>query len=209
MTLPRLHIVSDDTVLASPAFTEAAAAVLKRGGHDVALHLRGHGTRASVLHALAERLVPAANDAGAMLLINDRIDLALASGAHGVQLGRRSLPLAGARSLLGSRTIGYSAHSAGETAEAAASGADFVLIGAIWPSASHRGQTTGGVELVRASVAATSRPVLAIGGVQPDHMRALARAGAHGAAVLGGIWAGDPIRGLEGYLEALTHTFGA
>jgi thiamine-phosphate diphosphorylase len=187
--LPRLHIITDDAVLAAPAFAADAAAMLEACGSDVAFHLRGHATSAARRHALAVQLAAAALRSGARLLINDRIDIAMAVRANGVQLGERSLEIADARLLLGAGAIiGYSAHGALECAYAAASGADFALAGTIWGSASHPERAPGGEVLLRACVAGAPLPVVAIGGVTPDRVAAVAAAGAHGVAVLGGIW---------------------
>ncbi|MDT8342467.1 MAG: thiamine phosphate synthase, partial [Longimicrobiales bacterium] len=90
--VPPLHLVTDDAVLARPGFRGAAEAALEAGGARVALHLRGPGTNGGPLYRLAVALVPAARAAGALLLVNDRVDVAACAGADGVQLGRRSLP---------------------------------------------------------------------------------------------------------------------
>jgi hypothetical protein len=90
--LPRLHVVTDDEVLARPACRAGGGGA---GGvrPAVALHLRGHGTSAAVRHALAMRLAAAALRTGAWLLVNDRIDIAMTVRANGVQLGAASLPV--------------------------------------------------------------------------------------------------------------------
>ncbi|HUH12715.1 MAG TPA: thiamine phosphate synthase, partial [Longimicrobiales bacterium] len=92
--LPRLHLVTNDAVLAARAFPERARAVLARLGARVALHLRGHRAAGRTLFDLAASLAGAARESGALLFVNDRLDIALAAGAAGAQLGRRSLSLA-------------------------------------------------------------------------------------------------------------------
>jgi thiamine-phosphate pyrophosphorylase len=187
--LPRLHLVTDDVVLRAPAFPEAARSILAAHGAAVALHLRGHGLGGGELFRLAALLAPVAAEAGALLLVNDRTDLALAAGAGGVQLGRRSLPLAAARRLLGAeRRLGYSAHSVEEVRRAEAAGADYLIFGTIFPSATHPGEATAGVEGLRRAAHATTLPLLAIGGLTPARMGEVRAAGAYGVAVLGGVW---------------------
>lgn len=176
---PRLHLVTSDEVLRDEGFVDSAERVIAAYGAAVAVHLRGHGLSGSVLHALAERLLEAASRSGAMLLVNDRVDVALACGAPGVQLGRRSLPVAEARRLLGADAlIGYSAHAADEALDAGRESADFIVLGTIFPTASHPGE--------------------------PARVGAVLEAGAYGVAVLGGVWhAADPVGAARRYLEVL------
>jgi thiamine-phosphate diphosphorylase len=137
--------------------------------------------------------------------VNDRIDVAMAVRANGVQLGWRSIALADARALLGpGARIGYSAHTAADVALATAHGADFVLLGNIYETSSHARREPLGVSALR-EVAAQSRvPVVAIGGVTPPRAVELAGSGAHGVAVLGGIWhAPDVHDAAQQYLTAL------
>jgi thiamine-phosphate pyrophosphorylase len=119
--------------------------------------------------------------------VNDRIDVGLAAGADGVQLGRRGIPIARARVLVGARLIGYSAHEVREAASAAAEGADFVVLGTIYETPAHPGGSAG-VALIEAAARATEVPLIAIGGVTPDRVAALLAAGAAGVAVRGGVW---------------------
>ncbi|MEX2610078.1 MAG: thiamine phosphate synthase [Gemmatimonadota bacterium] len=196
----RLHVVTDDGVLAAPDFPARARRAMEAADGRAALHLRGHGTPVRRLLALAGALV----DAGT-LLVNDRLDVALAAGAAGVQLGRRGVPVAAARRVLGADALlGYSAHGPAEAAEAAADGTDFVLLGTIYGSASHPGATPAGPAALRAAVDACPVPVLAIGGITPERVAPVLAAGAHGVAVLGGVWAArDETAAVRAYLAAL------
>lgn len=203
--LPRLHLVTDDAVLRAPGFEDRAERVLAAHAGAVALHLRGHGLGGGELHRLAVRLGRAAAAWGAPLVVNDRLDVALAAGIRAVQLGRRSVPVDVARRLLGAGArIGYSAHAPGEAAEAAGAGADFVLVGAVYPTASHPGEPGRGVGVVAGAAAVAGVPVIAIGGITPARVGAALAAGAYGVAVVGGVWrAADPAEAARGYLEAL------
>jgi thiamine-phosphate pyrophosphorylase len=198
----RLHVVTDDEVLARPDFAAVAERVLAAGG-EVCLHLRGHGTGGGSLFELAARLVTAAHAAGAQVVVNDRVDIALAAGADGVQLGRRGLPVSRVRPLVAGRLLGYSAHAAVEAAEAAAAGADFVVIGTIFDTPAHPAPAAG-VGLVRETAAAVSVPVLAIGGITPARVAEVVGAGASGVAVRGAIWdATDPESAVVAFEQAL------
>jgi thiamine-phosphate pyrophosphorylase len=205
MGLPRLHLVTDDAVLRNDRFLHDAATVLHAAGADVAIHLRGHATSGSTLEHIGQHLSALALHSGAWLFVNDRIDVARAIRAHGVQLGSRSLPIADARPLLGRGAwIGYSAHSAEEAAAAALSGADFVVVGTIFATPTHADHTPAGIARITACRSAVDVPVVAIGGVTPQRVGELKEAGAYGVAVLGGVWhAADPTAAVIGYVAEL------
>ncbi|HEX6938737.1 MAG TPA: thiamine phosphate synthase [Longimicrobiales bacterium] len=205
MRLPRLHLVTSDDVLCAPGFASRLERVLEACGADVALHVRGHGLQGRALHALAEHVRRGAERTGALVLVNDRVDVAMAAGVHGIQLGRRSLPIAEARRLLGAAAwIGYSAHAAEEAASAVRAGADFVVLGTVYPTATHPGEPGAGVGRIREGAAVAGAPVVAIGGITPGRVGAVLRAGAYGVAVLSGVWsAADPAGAALDYLEAL------
>jgi thiamine-phosphate pyrophosphorylase len=202
---PRLHLVTDDSVLATNSFVNVAEAVLACCGRQAAVHARGHATSGERLHAIGDLLAGTCLRTGSWLLVNDRIDVAMAVRANGVQLGARSLPVPRARLLLGpGARIGYSAHGALEAAQAVVDGADFVLMGTIYGSASHPGSVPAGIEALRDCAARAGAPVLAIGGISPDRVGRVAAAGAHGVAVLGGVWhAADPVAAAAEYVAAV------
>ncbi|MGK7313410.1 MAG: thiamine phosphate synthase [Candidatus Longimicrobiales bacterium M2_2A_002] len=205
MTVPRLHVVTDDDVLADPAFGDRVGALMSAHGPALAVHLRGPNGPVARLFRVAESLAGSAAEAGTLLVVNGRLDVALAVEVSAVQLGRRSIPVQAARRLLGEDGIlGYSAHGAAEAGSAARNGADFVFIGTIWETPSHPDRPGAGLARVREAAADTAVPVLAIGGVTPDRARSAVRAGAWGVAVIRGIWhAGDPVAAASSYLEAV------
>jgi thiamine-phosphate pyrophosphorylase len=198
VVIPRLHVITNDAVLQQPGFLNDAAAVLRALPGRVALHIRARELPAATLFQIVSQLAPVAAAAGAALLVNDRVDVALTAHAHGVQLGVRSLPVTSARQLLGDRLIGYSAHSAQECAAAAQDGADFLFAGSIYPTASHAGVAPAGIPLLEACVSSCAAPVLAIGGVEAGRVAEVRRAGAHGAAVIRAVWrAPDPVHAAQ------------
>lgn len=204
--VPRLHVVTDDAALADPAFGARARAVLAVGGARVALHLRGPRTPGGPLLALARTLIPVAESRGALAVVNDRVDVALLTGAHGVQLGARSLPAHRARALLPEGTrVGVSTHAPGEVAAAEEDEADWAFVGTIYTTPSHPARPGTGPEgLARAVQARDRLPLLAIGGVTVERVPEVREAGAWGVAVLRGIWdARDPGKATERYLNVL------
>lgn len=204
--VPRLHVVTDSPTLQRPDFVELARAVLAAGGPGLALHVRGPATEGRTIHDVAVALLPAAREAGATLLVNDRVDVALTAGLEGAHLGERSLPVAEARRLLGpERLIGASVHDRDRARSAWEEGANYAFVGTIFSTASHPGRTGIGVtEMAGILRAAPGIPMLGIGGVSVDRVRDVVRAGAHGVAVLGGVWsAPDPAAAVSEYLVAL------
>lgn len=203
--IPALHIVTDDEILRRGAFLATAIQVMETGGPGLVFHLRGPRTPGRVLHELAKELaIPAAANQ-VTLLVNDRVDLAKALGLSGAHLGQRSLPPKVAREILGPASVlGLSVHGPAEAQHPDSAALDFLLVGTIFPSASHPHGRAGGLELLGEVGAVTSLPLLAIGGVDPVRVPDLLLAGAHGVAVRGGIWEEmDPSSATRGYLKAL------
>lgn len=147
------------------------------------------------LATLTTDLLRPVRDAGARLLINDRVDVALALRADGVHLRSDSLPPSVARRLLGEdRLIGVSTHSVEDVLRAEGEGADFVVLGPVYETPSKRmyGAPLGLSPLERA--ASRSRiPVFAIGGITARRVREVRRAGAHGVAVVSAILEADDV----------------
>ncbi len=180
------------------------------GGDGVALHLRAHELGGTELLRLAHLLRAICADTGSQLWINDRVDLAAAIRAQGVQLGSHSLSPGVARRLLGRCcSIGRSVHSASEALTQLDAGADVAVLGTVYASASHPGRRPLGVSEVR-EAAAAGRPIVAIGGITAVRVASLVEAGAWGVAVLSGVWqardAGEEVRG---YLDALEAALGS
>lgn len=203
--LPRLHVVTDDGVLARQDAPARAREVLEAGGAAVALHLRGPSTSGRRLHELTTALGPVAEATGSLLVVNDRIDVALAAGITAVQLGRRSLPADVARPISGRARLGVSCHDADEVAAAVACGASWILLGHVFATASHPKRPPLGIERARALIeTAGAVPTLAIGGLTPGRVPDVVAAGAWGVAVVSGIWGvGSPRAATSEYISVL------
>jgi len=134
---------------------------------------------------------------GAKLLVNDRVDIALAVGADGVHLGQESLPAHAARKITGDNfLIGVSTHGIDEALQAERDGADFITLGPIYntPSKLRYGDPIG-VDMLRQVKSRVSIPVLAIGGIKTNAVHEVVSAGADGVAVISGILAAEDISG--------------
>jgi len=153
------------------------------------LQLRGHTLPAADLYRLGLTLRPLCHRHGAMLIVNDRIDVGLAIEADGFQLGTRSLPLAATRQLVGDDyLLGVSVHSCEEAIAAGVGGADFLLAGTIFASRTHPDEPPGGPDLLSAiKHALPTCPLLAIGGITQANARQAMQAGADGIAVISAI----------------------
>jgi thiamine-phosphate diphosphorylase len=183
--------VTDAAVLAADDFGVRAAAIAA-AGPAVALHARDRSAGGAVLARAAERLLALARPPEAAVFVNGRPDVAAAVRAHGVQLAGGDLSPGDARRVFPSGWIGRSVHSADEAAHAVEEGADFLLVGNIYETASHPGRPAAGLALVRAA-AALGRPVIAIGGVDAGRVREVRAAGAYGVAAISALWrAADP-----------------
>ena len=134
---------------------------------------------------------------GAKLLVNDRVDIALAAEADGVHLGQESMPAHAARKITGDNfLIGVSTHSIDEALQAEHDGADFITLGPIYntPSKLKYGNPIG-VATLKQVKSQVSVPVLAIGGIKTNAVHEVLSAGADGVAVISGILAAEDIRG--------------
>ena len=184
--LPRLHAVTDDAILAD-ADVGIRAAAIAASGPAAALHVRGRKSTGAFLAKCATRFVSLAHPAEAAVIINGRPDLARAVGAQGVQLGSGDLSVSDARTVLGPGWIGRSVHGVEEARAAIAEGADYLLLGAIFETATHPGQPGLGLDTLR-SIVALGVPVIAIGGITPERAQSVKDAGAWGVAAIRALW---------------------
>ncbi len=146
------------------------------------LQLRDPDASARTLEREACRLVA---EATVPVVISARADVALAAGAAGVHLPEHDLPVAAARRLLGAGLlVGRSVHSASAALQAEAEGADYLVFGSVFASASHPGQPAAGLEALHRVAGAVRIPVLAIGGVDAERAAACLGAGAAGFAAI-------------------------
>jgi thiamine-phosphate pyrophosphorylase len=189
--LPRVHAFTDASILSASDFGIRAAAIAA-GGAAVALHARDRDGTAAQLTAATLRMVALARPPEAAVFVNGRPDIAAAAGANGVQLSSADLTPADARRVLASGWIGRSVHSVDEASAAVDAGADFLVVGSIYPTPSHPERPAAGPKLVR-DAARFGRPVIAIGGVTPERVPELKAAGAYGVAAIRALWqAADP-----------------
>lgn len=200
----RLTLVTDRTATAGRPLLEVVESALGGGVRAVQLRERDLGTRELV--ELASGLRDLTSRRGALLLINDRVDVALACGADGVHLPARSLSVRDARALLpAGRLVGVSTHSVEEVRAAAEDGADFVVFGPIFDTPSKRefGAPLG-LGALDEACSSGSMPVVAIGGIDAGNAAACRARGAAGVAVIRAVLAAlDPQGAARTLFEAL------
>ncbi|MEA2627167.1 MAG: thiamine-phosphate pyrophosphorylase [Candidatus Binatota bacterium] len=200
----RLLVVTDRRATAGRPLAEVVSAAIAGGARLI--QLREKDLEGRALHALAVELARIAHDCGARLLINDRVDVALAAGADGVVLPADSLPVDAVRQLVGSkRMIARSTHSPEEVARAADDGADLALFGPVFatPSKAAYGAPQG-IERLR-QACRTPLPVLAVGGIDATNAAQAIAAGASGVAVIRAVMAApDPAAAVREILAAIS-----
>jgi thiamine-phosphate pyrophosphorylase len=177
----------DDEALAELLVTAAGARVLQ-------VRLKPASTRQIV--DVAQRARAIAHRHGALFVVNDRVDIALAVGADAVHLGQDDLPLAEARALVGDRMwIGVSTHNDEQVRAAVAGGADYLGFGPVFATVTKENPdpVQGVAGLARATALAGAVPVVAIGGITPARAAEVAAAGAWSACAIGSVnGAADP-----------------
>lgn len=199
----RLIVITDGALAAPGTVTEIVAAALRAGARTVQLREKAQPPR-EVL-PLARRLRADTRRAGALFLVNDRLDIALAVKADGVHLGPDDLPVRAARRVAPPGfLIGYSADEADVARGAVRDGADYIGCGTVYETdtKADAGEITG-IEGLRKVARAVDVPVVGIGGVTPARAPAVIAAGAAGCAAIGSIMAAaNPGRAVADFLRA-------
>jgi thiamine-phosphate pyrophosphorylase len=173
------------------------------GGADL-IQIRERGIDAGRLADVARQLVALARGSATRIVVNDRIDVALAVAADGVHLREDGVPPSLARALAPALMIGRSVH--GVEGALASGGADYVMAGSIFPTLSKPGLEAGLglVGLRKIVVAMERRPVLAVGGVTVDNLATVAQTGAAGIAAIGAFVPPEQVSDLEAAVQMLT-----
>ena len=178
---PCLYLVTDAALPREELLGKVSEAV--EGGVDL-VQLRDKSLPGGRLLDLACSIREALGGR-AKLVVNERIDVALAAGVHGVQLGEEGLPVAQARKILGNGLlIGRSVHSTDVAVQAELDGSDFLVVGTMYASQSHPGEVPAGPGLMEEISKNCHLPLIGIGGVAPENAAELIESGASGVAVI-------------------------
>lgn len=183
--LPRLHAITDERIARRGHIGDVANALAEGGGSDLAFHARGRELTGLEHYSLSVQL----SKLPSFLFVNDRLDVALAVPTAGVQLGHGSMPVSAARALNPLWWIGKSVHNLAEADAARTEGADYLVVGPVFATASHPGRTPLGLATLRQIVSsAAALPVIAIGGITVERVREVRTAGAYGVAAIRALW---------------------
>lgn len=188
-----IYLVTDDGCLQGRALIDCVREALEGG--VTLVQYRAKTASSAEMYAEALQLKALCDSFKVPLIINDRLDIAMAVGAAGVHLGQDDFPCATARKLLGEEyLIGVSAHNPAEAKAALQSGADYLGCGAVFGTATKADVKKLGTDGLAAICKAKGLPVVGIGGVTADNYREVRAAGADGAAIVSGILAQPDIR---------------
>lgn len=188
-----IYLVTDDGCLQGRALLDCVREALEGG--VTLVQYRAKTASSAEMYNEALQLKALCDSFNVPLIINDRLDIAMAVGAAGVHLGQDDLPCAAARKLLGEDyIIGVSAHNPAEAKAALQSGADYLGCGAVFGTATKADVKKLGTDGLAAICREKGLPVVGIGGVTADNYREVRAAGADGAAIVSGILAQPDIR---------------
>jgi len=182
-----LYVVTDEGLSRGLTHTQLAQRAVEGGAGVIQLRDKSMGGRKLLEHALAIRRITRA--AGRLFIVNDRLDIALASGADGVHLGQEDMPLKHARALAPKGfIIGVTVHDVDEALAAEKGGADYVGLSPVFVTGSKSDAGAAcGLEMVRRVKGAIRIPVVAIGGINLSNARSVLEAGADGLAVISAV----------------------
>ena len=187
-----IYLLTDDACLLGRPLLECVEQALRAG--VTLLQYRSKYKDGGAMYQEAMALKELCDRYDVPLIINDRVDVALAVGAAGVHVGQDDLPCSVVRQLVGSDfVIGVSAHNPEEARKAAADGADYLGCGAVFGTGTKAGVAKLGLERLRSIREAVTLPMVGIGGVKAANYGDVLATGADGAAIISGILAADDI----------------
>lgn len=200
-----LYVIVDPDATNGRPILEVAEATLRGGVSVLQLRDKAHG-KGEIL-PVARQLKSMCHQAGALFIMNDDADLALASDANGLHVGQGDLPVAQARRVLAPQQIvGRSNNTVAEAMDSQAQGADYIAVGAIYATSTmgKDSSTAVGAGMVSKIKELVSQPVVAIGGINPENIADVARAGADCVCVVSAVTlANDPQAATQELVEAI------
>ena len=184
--LPGLYFILDTQALKGRSYTEVASQVIQGGAKTIQLRDKLHSKKE--LLPIAQQLRGLCAEHSVLFILNDYLDLTLATDADGLHLGQNDLPISTARKLLPiDKILGCSTNTIDQAVAAESDGADYIAIGSIYPTTSKEAATVVGLERLRQMRKAITLPLIAIGGITRDNAAEVTAAGADGVAVISAI----------------------
>ncbi len=203
----KLHILTDVVLQTRFSHADLTRLAIRGGADTIQFRQKSGSTREMIEFARQMRQLCA--DHGVVFIVNDRVDVAIASEADGVHLGQDDFPIPLARTLLGKgRIIGGSAATIEEARKCLSDGADYVGFGPVYPTSSKDDAgPVSGVSILKEVAEAIPLPIIAIGGVSAENVPEVVQAGAHGIAVISAVCCQeDPERATRALYQALHHS---
>jgi thiamine-phosphate diphosphorylase len=192
LSLPPLYAILDPEQTKGRPSESLLRELLEGGVTIVQLRVKTMAPRE--FFELARRVRSETRAHGCKLIVNDRIDIALACDADGVHLGQEDLPFAYGRKLMGSKIVGISTHDVQQAQEAERNGADYIGFGPMFGTTTKAtGYSARGVEMLRQIRTAVKLPIVAIGGINEQNVREVWQAGADSAAIISDILGADEV----------------
>jgi len=187
----RLHILTDTELQTRYSHVALAEMAVAGGADTIQFRQKSGSTREMIETAKKMKKVCAAS--GATFIVNDRLDVAIASKADGIHLGQDDFPIPLARKILGDgRIIGGSAATLEEAAICAEEGVDYIGFGPVFPTGSKSDAgPVSGIDILGKTVRAFPLPIIAIGGISEKNIPEIMHAGAHGIAVISAVCCRD------------------
>lgn len=186
--MPCVHAVTNDEIMLRPGFLRKAMGIMRVLGDKGAIHIRSQLLDSPTLYGLTLALLELHEQTKCWCIVNDRVDVALACGVQAVQLTHKSISVPDVQRIAPALRIGASVHSPDEARDAENAGADWCVAGHVFETETHPGMPRRENTFINDIVAVVSFPVIAIGGIRPEHVRSLVHRGAHGVAAIRGIW---------------------
>lgn len=203
LVLPKLYVILDAALI--PSYELDVALKLADAGVRL-LQYRNKSASGRQVFETAKRLASHLSPRGVSFIVNDRPDIAALAGATGVHVGQDDLDVASARRAVGTdKCVGVSTHNLHQFQHAAATSADYIAVGPIFPTESKTNpDPTVGVDFIRNVRTLTQKPIVAIGGITLENAPAVIEAGADSVAVIGDILrAPNPVERARRYLTVL------
>lgn len=201
----RLHVITDTVLQDRFSHVELAKMAIAGGADAIQFRQKSGTTRELIVTARQMKQLCTNNDI--TFIVNDRLDVAIASDSDGVHLGQDDFPIPLARGILGeNKIIGGSAVTLGEVQKCLDEGADYVGFGPVYPTASKvDAGPVSGIDLLKEVIEKVPLPLIAIGGVNEDNTPEVIQAGAYGIAVISAVCCHqDPERATRKLLRALS-----
>ena len=207
LTIPRLYAILDVEQIAARSAEQVCESLLDAGVR-LFQYRHKHGSSRQIFEGI-RRLLPIIHESGGLLIVNDRADVALVAGADGVHLGQDDLPVGLARRVLKpGQWLGCSTHNLDQLRVADASSADYLAFGPVFPTSSKEApDPTVGLAGLAEARQATSKPLVAIGGITVSNARQVIQQGADFVAVISGLLgAPDPAARAREFLSTLSRS---